>query len=117
MVFLSRSGLARVGAFFSIVMLSALGPAELQSSTSVDEGAQPYVLQGGSSAQLAELVEAVGGIVSYEIPALDSVGVELTEDQIKLISRSALVERVFDNSSTDENIKSNHVAGNFFWDK
>jgi hypothetical protein len=86
--------IARAGALLSIVVLSALGPNMLYSS-SVSEGfTSRVVLQGSDVDALTDLVESVGGTVTAQLDVIKAVDAELTQDQLIAISRSSDVHRI-----------------------
>ena len=87
---------ARASAFASIVLLGALGPYNLYSSSPLDNDTQRLLIQGSDVDSLVSLVEGIGGTVNQELSVLKAVGVEVTQSQLNLISRSALVHRILE---------------------
>ena len=100
---------------FAISGSVALSSAELKSSVEQSALSQEFVLQGSQLDAVARLVESVGGTVVYTIDGLDSVGVELTAEQLDLISRSALVEKIHQHGQAANASTPDTVAGNFWW--
>jgi hypothetical protein len=99
---ISERTFARVGLFLSVVALSILGPAGTYSTAAQSSLTQEYVLKVSDVTRASELVQSVGGKVSHEMAALGYVGVELSIDQVQLISRSALVTRISDGGAMQD---------------
>ena len=104
---------SRLGLVFSVAVLGALGPAELHSSNGgvIDE--QSYVLVTSDTVRTSQLVEAVGGDVVSSTAAVNTVGATLTIEQAELISRSALIQRISEQSEEDS-AEELQVAG-WWW--
>ena len=68
---------------------------------------QEYVLKVSDVNRVSDLVVSIGGTVSHTMPSLGYVGVELSIEQVKLLSRSALVSRISEGSAK--------LAG-YWWD-
>ena len=93
----SESNFARASALASVLILGALGPQTLYSSSLGAEATRHLLIQGSNVERLVDLVESVGGRVNEELSVLNAVGVEVTPAQLELISRSADVHRIIDN--------------------
>jgi hypothetical protein len=108
----SESNFARASALASVLVLGALGPQALYSSTPNGEEMRNLLIQGSDVETLATLVESAGGIVSEELSVLNAVAVEVTSSQLEQISRSADVLRILDNRE----VTGLEVAGGY-WER
>ena len=93
----SESNFARASALASVLVLGALGPQTLYSSTPSGEDMRNLLIQGSDVEKLTTLVESAGGTVSEELSVLSAISVEVTPSQLEQISRSADVYRILDN--------------------
>ena len=107
----SESNFARVSALVSVLILGALGPQALYSSSLSAEATRHLLIQGSDVGRLVDLVESVGGTVSEELSVLNAVSVEVTPAQLDRISRSADVHRILD----DRKVAGVELAGSW-WD-
>ena len=107
----SESNFARAGALASVLVLGALGPQTLYSSSLSAEATRHLLIQGSNVGRLVDLVESVGGTVSEELSVLNAVSVEVTPAQLEQISRSADVHRILD----DRKVTGIELAGSW-WD-
>lgn len=57
------------------------------------------LLQGSSSAEIASLVNRVGGTVTHDLHLIDAVGAKLNRQQLRKVLKSPLVERHIDDLS------------------
>jgi hypothetical protein len=92
----SESNFARVCALASVLVLGALGPQTLYSSSLDAEITRHLLIQGSNIERLVDLVESTGGTVNRELSVLNAVGVEVTPSQLEVISRSVDVHRILD---------------------
>lgn len=104
---------SRLGLVLSVAVLGALGPADLHSSNASDAAEQAYVLVTSDTVRTSQLVEAVGGDVLSSAASVNTVGATLTVEQAELISRSALIQRISEQSEEDS-AEELQVAG-FYW--
>jgi hypothetical protein len=61
------------------------------------------MLQGTSAAELAALVDRVGGVLTHRLPIIDAVGARLSRAQLDAALRSDIVSRFIDDLSVSEN--------------
>jgi hypothetical protein len=108
----SESNFARASALASVLVLGALGPQALYSSTPSGEEMRNLLIQGSDVEKLVTLVESAGGTVTEELSALRAVAVEVTPLQLELIGRSADVRRILN----DRQFAEVELAGNS-WDR
>jgi hypothetical protein len=106
----TESNFARASALVSVLVLGALGPQTLHSSTPSVDAIRHLLIQGSNVETLVALVESTGGTVSQELSVLRAVAVEVTPSQLELISRSSDVHRILD----DRKAASVDLAGNFW---
>ena len=92
----TESNFARASALVSVLVLGALGPQTLYSSSPGVELTRHLLIQGSNVERLVDLVESVGGTISEELSVLKAVAVEVTPSQLEQISRSADVHRILD---------------------
>ena len=64
-----------------------------QLANATAEQTLQVMLQGASSAELRQLVEASGGTITHDLPIINAVGANLTQEQLDLAIESPLVER------------------------
>jgi hypothetical protein len=122
----TESNFARASALVSVLVLGALGPQALHSSTPSVEATRHLLIQGSNVERLVDLVESTGGTVSRELSVLNAVGVEVTPAQLELISRSADVHRILDDRQVlvetagnfwQDQVGGVELAGNFWQDR
>ena len=94
MKFLTEKNFARASALASIMVLGALGPNMLYSSTHTEDATSRVLIQGSDVDTLVSLVEAAGGTVSQKLNVMKAVEVQLTFEQLTIVSESAAVHRI-----------------------
>ena len=94
MKFLTERNFARASALASIMVLGALGPNMLYSSTPTEDATSRVLIQGVDVESLVSLVEAAGGTVSQKLDVMKAVDAQLTFEQLTVISESEAVHRI-----------------------
>jgi hypothetical protein len=117
MKFLSEKNFARASALVSVLVLGALGPNMLYSSTPSEESTSRVFIQGSDVDSLVLLVESAGGTVSQKLDAVKAVDVQLTFEQLTVVSESDVVHRIIldHQASVDTSIMESERNSGRWW--
>ncbi len=115
MKFLTEKNFARASALASIMVLGALGPNMLYSSTPNEDVTSRVLIQGSDVESLVSLVEAAGGTVSQKLDVMKAVEVQLTFEQLTVVSESEAVHRIIlDNQVSADAAVTERNYGNWW---
>lgn len=80
----------------SLAVPFLLGPTHLCWAQQTDSAPFKVLLQGKPGAELQQLVEQNGGLVTHELHIINAVGAMVTREQLDRIKQSALITRSID---------------------
>ena len=104
---------SRMGVLLAVVAVVGLAPAELHSSAVKVESKGTYSLQVNDAVAAADLVLAVGGQVESSVTMINVLEVELSDEQLRLISVSPLVVRISEGPASSVFTEA-QVAGRYW---
>jgi hypothetical protein len=78
-------GAKAIIAFALIISVNA-ALVQVFSNEAPSQQLNNYVVQGKSIDVMAANIQAVGGVISHKIPNINAIGVNLTDDQYKVMS-------------------------------
>ena len=85
----------------SLWLVAALCTPTVLFSASAEDTSLQVMLQGDNVAELRELVQGAGGVITHNLPIINAIGASVTARQLDQIRESPLILRLIDDLSMD----------------